>query len=640
MTLHASRFTSHASRFALPAILLLAALLRLGWPGLTEFKADEARLYALALDMAEFKSFALRGIGSSVGLANFPLSVWLYSMPLLIWKHPYSATLFLAALNTAAVYVCYRLTRKYWGQTAALVAALMFAVSPWAVIYSRKIWAQNLLPLLVLFYIGTALAAFVENRRWFLLLHLVALAVVAQIHLSGLAFVPLTAIFLLIFHRRVRWIEVALGLLAAALLAAPFGIYLLQQSASSGLRPPASNLLTRSAAIDLGSLRFAWMVLTGADIHSLAGPRAFQDYLNSVPNIDPFRWLWGALAAAGLGLAVYRRKEQDFILAAWFIAPILFFVAHNVPIFPHYFIITLPAGYILSGDTVSALLEFLNREGAKGAKFFSFVSSRSLRLGGSIIVAASGAAQAGVWLALLFFIGAVNTPGGFGTPLGLLLNVVDQAKAMKAEQAAPEILLVGEGDDPSVDEFPAVMDVLFHDTPHRFVDGDEAVVLPQGGAVVVIQSGDFKARGWYENCAAVEACLPLRQSEQGIELAAIPPDTQIEIAHPFPEPRTLANGVELLGWDTESGWTVIWRPGYIPPAADYHFFNHAPGAQADGVGYPSNYWRDGDLVISFFDLRPITFPIRVGMYEYPSVVNVSVMDAAGTPYSDAVTVER
>ena len=33
-------------------VLLLAGTLRMGWPAATEFKADEARLYTLALDAA------------------------------------------------------------------------------------------------------------------------------------------------------------------------------------------------------------------------------------------------------------------------------------------------------------------------------------------------------------------------------------------------------------------------------------------------------------------------------------------------------------------------------------------------------------------------------------------------------------
>ncbi|HLF00996.1 MAG TPA: glycosyltransferase family 39 protein, partial [Anaerolineales bacterium] len=294
------RLTFDISRFPLYGILLLAALLRLGWPALTEFKADEARLLALALDMAEFKSFALRGIGASVGLPNFPMSVWLYSMPLFGWKHPYSATLFLGALNTLAVYVCYRLTRRYWGEAAALTAALMFAVSPWAVIYSRKIWAQNLLPLFVLAYVGAALAAFVDRKRWFLFLHFVALAVVIQIHLSGLAFIPLTLILLVIFreYSRAAWKEIVLGLVAAGLTTVPFGIWVAQNA--NGGASLIANLLSRPAILSADSIRFAWMVLCGFDIHSLAGPNAFRDYLNSVPNIDLIRWLWGLASLAGL----------------------------------------------------------------------------------------------------------------------------------------------------------------------------------------------------------------------------------------------------------------------------------------------------------------------------------------------------
>jgi 4-amino-4-deoxy-L-arabinose transferase-like glycosyltransferase len=622
-------------RSSLLAILFLAALLRLGWPALTEFKADEARLYALALDMAEFKSFALRGIGSSVGFPNFPMSVWLYAIPLLVWKHPYSATLFVAALNTLAVYVCYRLTRIYYGETAALVATLFFAVSPWAVIYSRKIWAQDLLPLFVLGYIGTALAAFVAGRRWFLIVHFLFLAVVIQIHLSGLALIPLTILWLIAFRRRVRWREAALGMIAAVLTALPFAIYLLSQTAPiSNLQSLVfNNLLSRPGVIDFDSARFAWLTLTGADIHSLAGPAAFRQFLDSVPNIDLARWLWGGLAIAGCILALVRRRDVDLILASWFLLPILLFVRHSAPLFPHYFIVLFPAGYILGGSAVGALERFF---AARMQKENEKVSSR---LRGSIIggiVIASALAQAGVWLALLFFIGRVATPNGFGTPLGTMMKMVEEAKAVLRGR---EILIVGPGDDPNVDEFPAVADVLFRDAPHRFVNGDEAAVFPARGAVAVIAPQPLAAGLWYRHWGEPQDRIQLREGEGAFEIVNVPGGVAIEVVHPFSEPRRLANGVELLGWDSESRWMVIWRVGYVPPAADYHFFNQTEGAQADGPGFPSRYWREDDFVISFFDLRPTDKPVRVGMYEYPSVTNVPVMDEAGNPFSDAVVAQ-
>ena len=93
-------------------IVLLAGLLRTIWPGITEFKADEARLMTLAMEMAEFKAFPIRGISSSVGIPNFPASVWTYAFPLFFWKHIYSATIFTGLLNTAAVLLCYFFTRR------------------------------------------------------------------------------------------------------------------------------------------------------------------------------------------------------------------------------------------------------------------------------------------------------------------------------------------------------------------------------------------------------------------------------------------------------------------------------------------------------------------------------------------------
>lgn len=608
-------------RFAIVLIVAAAAIFRLGWPGLTEFKADEARMFALALDAAEFKSFAVRGLGSSVGVPNFPISVWLYALPLFLWKHPYAATLFVAALNTAAVYACYRLTRRWWGDAAALAAALAYAVSPWAIIYSRKIWAQNLLPLFVLVYIGSALSAYAgrQNRQW--LVHMLALAVIAQIHFSGVALVPVTAALLALRWREVDWRMAGLGAIGGALLAAPFAVSMLPGAASDA--GSLARLASQPVSIDLESLRFVWMLLTGGDIHSLAGPQAFAQFLRLVPNIEPVRWLWGGLALGGLAVALRRREDADVVVALWLLAPILFFVVHFTAVFPHYFITTLPAGYMLGGMFVAALLRR-----AAGSK-----PSPEIPIGATLLIGA--AAQAAVWIALMFYIGRVATPGAFGTPLGLLLRVKEAALATSAGRLP--VIIVSGGDDPAVNDFPAVADVLFRGLPHRLVDGNAAAVLPSGGAVVVIANEEFPASQWYESWSQQKETVPLRAGEGAFMILSLPPGVSVPIAHPFAEPRKLANGVEFVGWEARPLWTVIWRPGYVPAAADYHFFNHAPDAQADGVGFPSRYWVDGDLIVSFFDLKSRGGPVRVGMYEYPSITNVPVIDAAGLPYSDALT---
>ncbi len=187
---------------ALAGVLILAAALRLGAPGVVEFKRDEANLSYLSLDMARGRSFPLLGIDSSVGVRNAPASVYLMAIPYLVTSNPVVATQFVGLLNVIAVGLTFALARRYYGPIAATVAGLLYAVSPWAVIFSRKIWAQDMLPLFVLLTVGTGLLGFVEGKRWAQLLHLPLLAITGQIHYGAFVLIPVTLYLLVIGRRR------------------------------------------------------------------------------------------------------------------------------------------------------------------------------------------------------------------------------------------------------------------------------------------------------------------------------------------------------------------------------------------------------------------------------------------------------
>src|SRR6266700_2480741 len=123
----------------LALILILAALLRLGWPNIVEFKRDEANLSVLTLNMLHGRDFPLLGIDSSVGIRNAPVNVYLMLLPYVLSSSPELATAYVGLLNVIAVLVLYGLVRRYYGPLAAFVASILYAVSPWAVVYSRKI---------------------------------------------------------------------------------------------------------------------------------------------------------------------------------------------------------------------------------------------------------------------------------------------------------------------------------------------------------------------------------------------------------------------------------------------------------------------------------------------------------------------
>lgn len=616
----------------LAGVLLLAGALRLLWPGLTEFKQDEAHLYALALDLAEFKALPLRGISNSVGLPNAPMSVYLFALPLFVWRSPLAATLFVGLLNTAAVALAYSVGRRYWGAPAALAAALLYAAAPWAVIYARKIWAQELLPPFVLGYVAAALLAFVEGRRRWVLVHLLLLAVVVQIHISAAALGLLTLVLLIIYRRRVSWRYVGYGLAAALLTLAPLGVFALRQAGEVAAQfGDLAALLARPSTISPEALTLAGMVIAGMQVRGLAGPEAFRAFEATVPDFTPLLWLGGALCAAGAAHAVWqfaRRRapsvarspaaEAGLIVTLWLALPVLFFVRHSTPVYAHYFILLFPAPYLLAGAAVAA-----------AAARWRAVWLAPL---------AVAAAQTWLVLALLHFVGTHATPGAFGPPLRALLETAALARAL----GRAEIVVVADGADPGVDLAPAVFDVLLRDWPHRLVDGRTTAVLPAGEAAVIVWPA---AAGYGWPVAALYQAwgggqwahtVPQRLGEGELLIAA-----RAGAALPVPQPRAasalLANGVEVLGHAAApEGWQLWWTaPGPQDGPSLVAFAHLYAGAQrvaqVDAATYAVADWRPGDQVISFFPLPRTGEVVRAGFYTYPALDPVPVLDALGQP---------
>ncbi|MDX1416531.1 MAG: hypothetical protein R3293_20185 [Candidatus Promineifilaceae bacterium] len=652
------------SRLSLPLeagllflLLLIAGGLRMAAPGLTEFKADEARLMALALDMAEGQ-LALRGIDSSVGFPNFPASVWIYSIPLIFWPHPYAATIFTGLLNTAAVAGSYWLIRRYWGITAALAATLMLAVSPWAVIFSRKIWAQNLLPLFVLGWAAAAMLAFVDKRPKFIWLHLVCLAIAVQIHLAAIALIPATVILLIIFWRRIWWRSLLIGLFLAALTVIPFAVYWGQSPDRSTI--PAISAGENAAGLSADAVRFATMLSLGHDIHSLAGPEAFAAYLDLLPPMAPIYWTWGLLIISGIIILIWGMIKQwrmpaaqaGAILLVWLLIPVFFFLLSSLPVFLHYFIATLPAQYIAAGiafGRIPDLSRLWRKKQPAAARWLRILSWAGLVVTAFI--------QVWALAALLTFLGRTATPGAFGVPLFMKMDAAAEVRSLFATHQARELLIAGSGESVRHDAFPAEWDTLLRDVPHRFVDVDHSALFPDHSAVVLLDGRDVSPT-WtgdiYQDAAATIREIPLRPGEGSYYVLLLPGAAKPQPSVQRDPPDLLANWVHLLGYDQlqriddETGlWQIHWRTADNPDAKRYQFFNHLLDkeenrmGQADAAAFAPGQWTAGDRVISRFLIpwpkNSTPEKMRVGMYRFPSLENVPLLDAAGNPYLDAAT---
>lgn len=630
------------------AILALAAFLRFYHLEWAEYKLDEANLSRLALDLARHGQVPWWGIGSSVGIPNGALSAWLLAIPYAVSSNPVVATGFVAALNVLAVAMTWALARRLAGPNAAWVAALLLAAAPWAVLNSRKLWAQDLLPPFVIAYGWTAHLAFVEKKPTWLIGHVLALWACIQLHYSALALAILSAGCVLVFWwRRWPWKVLLISLALGLLLAAPLVYF--DTPDFPHARLIVQSVLSRPAAVDASALQMAWLMLTGHDLHSLAGPHEFGAFLSSTWPVTPLFTVSGALMAAAIGWAAWQtvrhwpkvqaRSAGLMALAATF--PIALFVRHTTPVYPHYFIILYPWPFVLAG----MLLAWLIRQRP---------AWRMAWWGGGLI-AVIAAAQVYGSLSILHFVAGRNTPGGYGTPVGLTLRAVRAAEQL-ARDAGGSIVVYADGDDTRGDETAAVWDVLVDPAfAPRVVNRQQARLRPAAPAAYVFAPGPFAPEG-----AGRFTYVPLRLNENGYRLTTSPGGSAAGAGGLAPlGPDRWANGIQLLSaravGDWRLGdvarWELVWRVHSLPPpGADYHWFNHLVNAegrrvgQQDGVGFPASRWRVGDTLTTWFDLplapdaRPGLYTMRVGMYTYPDIQNVPVLDAAGHPAADAVQV--
>jgi hypothetical protein len=637
---------------ALLAVLLLAAALRLGEPGVLEFLHDEAMLSLMAQEMAAGGGIPLTGIPSSVGIPNPPTSVYVMALPYALAHSPQVATLFVAALNVVGVGLLWGIARRWFGAGVALAAGLIYAVNPWALLYSRKIWAQDFQTPFILLALLLALYGFREGRRWAQVLCLPVLFFGLQIHFAAWALLPLFVILVLRGLRRrdgrspVPTILVSIGL--AALILLPFAVGLADMLAREPQR--LDTLLNRGGgglSLSADALRYSVNLATGLGLESWLAPQQQAELLARVPAPSALLVIDAALLLLG-GWAALRRP-LGWLLVAWALLPLLVFTPTWTPVYPHYFITALPAYALLLGMgavyAYARLQDGLRRNIGRKRQCLVPTDDRqwglvSLRLVLFTLGAGLLLTQVLWWRGLLRYVETTATPYGFGTPMSGLLAV---RNALAAED---DVLVISDGFEVRYDQEAAIWPVMLRGTADcvRTITGDGLAVFPARPFAVLVAPNALPdpVNNLYRQPDA--QTFPLRPGEGVYTLArfAQPPDWDAPALTPI-APAQFGGGAQLTGYHLSADRLYLeWLlPG--PVAADYHYFGHlldARGeklAQADSILWPGRFWCAGDRVISWVALPPhdaAVTTLRVGLYTLSGeggFANEPLLDAAGNP---------
>lgn len=631
------------------ALLLLAALLaaatRLGGLELAEFRFDEAWALDVAHQVRAGQALPPVGIGSSLGIPNPPFFVYLLALPLAVDPSPEAATAFVALLNVAAVLVLGWLARALVGPLAGGLATLLYAVAPWAVLFSRKIWAQDALPLFLLLALALLWLAVERTRpagsrarqgfRWgapaLLVPSVVLLALATQLHLTAFALAPLWALALLAPGRRaVRAAFLALGGALAFTLYLPY----LRWQAQHGWP-----LLGRASSGLGGEWSWDAVILT---LDAMAG----QPY-SGLADLGAFGWLadaWLAVRAAlllalGLGLlrllgtvaADPKRRWSALLLLGWLGLPVLAFVRPSVPLYHHYFVAVIPAGCVV------AALGLVTLGGLAAPRASSWA-----RLGRSV---AGVAGVAGVALGTVLFaaflqaVGSGRATDAYGPPLAARRAALALARAALAAPGAPVYLLGDEGD---LAVYRALLQA--EGAPAVFADNRRLLAVPSAGPAVYLVTDDAAplARRLLDEWPA--ETLATQRPTTGpttVRIARLPAGAlDAALAAPGVQrvERQFANGMELLAVRAERREQTVqialyWRVGEDTQGPMPQAFNHvldARGervAQADGPTFAPTAWPPGVVVLTPFEATLPSgaigpFRLRTGLYHLDTLQRV------------------
>lgn len=638
-------------------ILFIAALMRFSQAGIVEFFHDDAMVASMVQDMVTGRGIPFTGINSSVGIPNPPTSIYFLALPFAIDLNPMTAIYFIMGWNVVGVGLLWMIAHRYFGRTVALIAGLTYAVSPWAVLYSRKIWAQDYHTPFVLLGFLLALYGFWEaskrteitknlrwlsSHEWAQIWSLPVLLFGFQIHFASWALMPVFGLIVLIGWRRISWRAVVMSALLSVLVMAPYAIGLsqtLERYPTRIMDAMGRSDASRGLAFTTQPLEHIAYFATGYGLETWVAQGGGENRLLQQVPPSGIWWLIGAMGIMGI-VALYHKKLRIYapVLLVWAFLPALALVPRWTDVYVHYFIASIPALALLIGIGTTWLSQLVPSE----------PFGRSI-----ILIAFAGLlVTQGIWWrgALRYLDETEIAYPGFTIPIHYLHEIeadLDQYD---------DVLVLSDGMAWNLHHESVVWPVMLRDTAQcvRTIIGDGYAVFPDG-EFAALQAPNMPVDGIGN--------LYLTDSPQVTEGRS---DWEVYQVHHWDEapvwdgaeitsiePVRFEGDVELTGYHLSENLVLLeWLLPDAIPDLNYQYsaqFMNAAGekiGQSDQSFWQGRHWCAEDRLLTWMhiDLPENTEALHIIMYQLgdattAAYVNASIINDAGEPIGERAMID-
>lgn len=335
--------------FIIAFIFLSAVFLRISFLDLIEFKYDEA---FTVFELNQFFSHPyLMQVGppQSTGVYNPPLFNYFMIAISLFSRHPQYLSLLIALINSIFIVIFYHFVKKFYNPSFAVFSSLLLAFSPWSIIFSRKIWVPDLIQPLIIIFLYFFYLIYKENRKGVVIPMFSILALLPQLHASGLFFLISTMIILKISKIKVDLKKAVLGFGLGVIPAIP---YFFRQLTSSPFCIDCQAFLNyqkTSRSFDLENFIRPFHLLGGLNFQVLLGEDfyLFWDLLPGNNFIYALFVVQILLLFLGIVFIIFYQKKELFLIYYLIFLPLFYFLT-KTPSYMHYFMVINPIVILLT----------------------------------------------------------------------------------------------------------------------------------------------------------------------------------------------------------------------------------------------------------------------------------------------------
>ncbi len=351
-------------------IILCAALFRVTNLDLIEFKADEAINLFLASRPFFGYDFPPGGTASSVGILNPPLFNYILFPFILISRDPRLISLSIGLINSLTIGLFYLLVKRYYNFLTAFSASLLFAFSPWAILFSRKIWSQDmLLPFSILILYSLHKIIF-EKKVVYWIPCIMSSLFLVQMHQSSILFLLPLSLFLFRQKIIINIKYMVIGFLIGIMPIIPYFLYELANGCPDCM--VVLNIQERlSPQLSFEIFMRPLQILSQGNFNFVLG----DDMVILAKNFPLVYYLRVGLyieyILIPLSVFLFWKKEKTvrFLVYVALSLPLLYFILRFEP-FMHYFILLMPLLFLFLGFSFSI---YLTSKIRLVRYFFSFI---------------------------------------------------------------------------------------------------------------------------------------------------------------------------------------------------------------------------------------------------------------------------